>query len=158
MLKSTNLFYIDINVHILVKLHVITATQAHVPFFFCKTPTFYSERIQPTKITFNKLHVIFMFILSFIFCDSFISFLRGSNSVHFFIYLFVNICNVVGDLVIKSGSLDWVTGFYPPYLCARPKPWFPTEYFVVICLSSMLYYAIDWVMLDVHPAEFQILE
>jgi hypothetical protein len=34
--------------------------------------------------------------------------------------------------------LDWLTGLHPPYLSARPKPWFSTEYFVSILNNLLL--------------------
>ena len=82
------------------------------------------------QIKFYKIHVISMFKLSLIFCDSLVFFERKQLCV--FLYLFVYICNVVGDPIIKRGSLDWLTGLYLPYLCAHHKPWFSTEYFVSI--------------------------
>ena len=54
------------------------------------------------QIKFYKIHVISMFKLSLIFVIVW-SFLRGSNSVSF-LYLFVYICNAVGDPLIKGGG------------------------------------------------------
>jgi hypothetical protein len=89
-----------------------------------------------------------MFILSLIFCDSLV-FLESKSLCAFFLCVFVFICNV-GDRIIKSGSLEWVTGIYPPYLCARPQAPISNRIFRGLMCEFYALMLIDYCLTSIH--------